>query len=347
MSENKHLTPVFIVYADGKRLDIEHEGALKSITVTDCLNGIGRFSLLFDNAGVKVWEKGDLTLESEVSVHLGYKDDVEEVFSGEVTGVRGIFHESGGEQVEVNGSSVLQRLNHATHCRSYENKKQSEIIKGILDGYSLEGEIEDFGASHEFQSEENITDYDYLMAAAKAYGKQVYASGSTVYVKSEITVRNDEIIYELGKSLIKLEAVQDVSKVVSSVDYVGWDNLKNESFIGKAVLNDLTVKVGGSKDWTKVSNGGKYEANWADMALKDGEDAKQMALGQLQSNSFLFGYARGKGEGNYKLRPGMRVTLKMTGEAFEGEYIAEEVIHRFDRERGYSTEFKLKRNMII
>lgn len=26
---NKHLTPVWIVYVDGKRLDTEHEGALK------------------------------------------------------------------------------------------------------------------------------------------------------------------------------------------------------------------------------------------------------------------------------------------------------------------------------
>ena len=29
MGENKHLTPVWIVYVDGKRLDTDHEGALE------------------------------------------------------------------------------------------------------------------------------------------------------------------------------------------------------------------------------------------------------------------------------------------------------------------------------
>jgi len=35
---NKHLTPVWIVYVEGKRLDTDHEGALERITVDDCLN---------------------------------------------------------------------------------------------------------------------------------------------------------------------------------------------------------------------------------------------------------------------------------------------------------------------
>ena len=77
MDANKHLTPVFIVYVDGKRLDVEHEGALRSITISDCLNGISTFSLVFDTGDVKIWEKGILSLESEVSIHLGYKDDVD------------------------------------------------------------------------------------------------------------------------------------------------------------------------------------------------------------------------------------------------------------------------------
>ena len=38
MGENKHLTPVWIVYVDGKRLDTDHEGALERIVIDDKLN---------------------------------------------------------------------------------------------------------------------------------------------------------------------------------------------------------------------------------------------------------------------------------------------------------------------
>jgi phage protein D len=347
MSENNQLTPVWIIYVDGRRLDLEHEGALRSITVTDMLNGISVFSLIFDTADVKVREKGLFSFESEISIHLGYKDDIEEVFRGEVLGFRGIYPENGGERLEISGSSVIHKLAHGSHYRSYEKKTPSAVIKGLLDSYSIKGEIEEFGTAHEFLSEENITDYEYLMEQAKAYGKQVYADGSTVYVKDEVSVRNDEIIYEWGKSLKKFEAVQDISSLLSGVEYIGWDALKNESFVGEAVLDDIQVKIGGDNNWSALSKGGddQYTETHIDLNCKDTDEAKKLAAGCLQNNSYAFGYGHGFAEGNYKLRAGMRVMIKAVGESFEGEYMAEMVVHRFDRQSGYGSEFTLKRNM--
>ena len=347
MSENKHLTPVWIIYVDGRRLDTEYEGALRSITVTDRLNGVSSFSVVFDTSEVKVREKNLISHGSEISIHLGYKDDVEEVFSGDVLGFLGIFPEAGTEQLVVSGRSVLQRLNRGARARSFEKKTASDVITGIIDGYSLKAEVEAFGAARDFQTEEDQTDLDYILMLAEAYGKQVYAYGSTIYVKSEVSVRSDEIIYEWGKSLISLEAAQNSHDLLSEVDFLGWDNLKSESFAGKAVLKDIPVKIGGGKDWSKITIGGnvEYADTKPDLNSRDRDEAKQLALGLLQNNSYSFGYAEGKGEGNYRLRPGMRVTVKMVGERFEGEYTASTVTHRFDMRSGYITEFTLKRNM--
>jgi len=347
MRANKNLTPVWIIYSDGKRLDLEHEGALQSITVNDRLNGIGTFSIIFDTAEVKIREKGLIAPGSELSIHLGYKDDVGEVFAGEAAAFQGVFPEAGAEQLEVSGRNILYRLGHASHYRSFERKAPAEVIKGLIDIYSLKAEVDDFGAPKLFRLKEKITDYEYLMDQAKAYGKQVYASGRTIYVKNEISIRTDEVIYEWGKSLVSLKAGQDADGLISGVDYIGWDNLTDESFVGKATLNDIPVKVGGSKYWTDVykGGGGSHTTVDADLSSEDSDDAKQLAIGMLQSNSYMFAHAHGKGEGNYKLRPGMRVTLKMVGESYEGEYIAETVTHRFDHRNGYTAEFGLKRNM--
>jgi len=347
MNEKKHLTPVWIIYADGRRLDTVHEGALRSITVKDCLNGLSSFSLIFDTAEAKIREEGLLSMESEVTIHLGYKDDVEAVFSGEVVGFRGIYSDSGSEQLEVTGSSALHKLDHGSRHRGYEGKKPSDVIKLMLEGYSLKGEVEDFGAAREYHTEETITDFDYLMEMAGAYGKEVYADGSTVYVKDEITIKPDEVIYEWGKSLFNLDASQNILGVVSEVECIGQERLKEECFTGKASMKDIPVKLGGEKDWSGISKGGSgvFVDTYVDMSCKDTEEAKQIAIGRLQKNSYKFICASGKGEGNHKLRPGMRVTIKMVGGAFEGEYMAESVTHNFDRLGGYRTDFTLKRNM--
>jgi phage protein D len=39
------------------------------------------------------------------------------------------------------------------------------------------------------------------------------------------------------------------------------------------------------------------------------------------------------------------INIKIVGEDFEGEYMANTVTHCFDRKSGYITEFALKRNM--
>ncbi len=345
--ENKTLTPVWIVYVDGKRLDIKHEGALKKIVVNDRLNGVGTFSLLFDVSAEKLLELGTFALESQISIHLGYKDDVEEVFDGEITAFAGLFEEFGHEMVEVRGCNALYKFKHGNHHVSFENKTCSDAIKNIIENYSLTAEIDSFGASRLFQSVTGKTDYDFILSAAKRYGKDVYAYGNKVYVKDSIELRTDEVIFEWGKSLISFYPVKDISELYSSCNSVGWDSLKCEGFSGTAKLGDIHKKVGGSNDWTSCSKGGNgmWINNIIDESILDEDDAKNVAIGSLQDNSYKFITARGKAEGTYKLLPGMTVSIKYVGQEFSGEYITTSVTHEFSNINGYTTSFTLKRNM--
>ncbi|MCL2381509.1 MAG: peptidoglycan DD-metalloendopeptidase family protein [Treponema sp.] len=345
MSENKKLTPVFIIYVDGRRLNIDLEGAVCHITVNDLLNGISAFTIIFNAPAATVKEL--IAYKSEVSIHLGYKDDVEEVFSGEVLSFRGIFQEAGAELLEVSGSNVLNRLSHGTHYRSYENKKPSEVIRGLLEAHSLQGEVEDFGSMNPYQLKEVQSDYQCLLKLARKYGKEVYASGRTVYVRNEITARKDELIYELGKTLKSFDAGMNIKGLITRVEYHGWDYLRGENYSGKVELQDLPVKVGGNREWEPKSLGQKSPVETLiDHNSPDSEDARQQAIGLLQENSYQLYQAQGSVEGNYKIRPGMRTVMKMVGESFEGEYIIKSVEHQFDSGSGYRTSFRLKRNMM-
>ena len=345
--ENKKLTPVWIVYVDGKRLDTKHEGALKKIVINDKLNGVGTFSLLFDISAEKLPELGSFSLESQISIHLGYKDDIAEVFDGEITAFAGHFEEFGHETVEVRGCNASYKLKHGNHFISYENKTFSEAIKGIIENYSLRAEIDSFGACRIFESIKGVSDYDFLMWAAERYGKDVYAYGNKVYVKDSIEFESSEVIFEWGKSLISFYPVKDISELYSDCRCIGWDSLKCESFIGNANVNDVAKKIGGSNAWLSCSKcgSGKWIDNIVDNSFVDEDDAKNVALGRLQHNSYKFMTAKGKAEGTYTLFPGMIVSIKYVGDTFSGDYITDSVTHEFDNANGYTTSFTLKRNM--
>ncbi len=344
--ENKRLTPVWIVYVDGKRLDTKHEGALIKITVNDKLNGIGTCSLFFDNSFVKVRDEGLISFESEVSVHLGYKDSVNEVFFGEVTGFKIDLQEYGNEQLVVRLHSVLHNLDHGKHYCSYNEKAHSKIIAEIFEKYGIQAEVEQFGVKKAEIAQQNETDYDFLMKNAAQYGMFVYTKGKKVCVNQNITENKEDLIFEWGKSLVSVETREDISRLIDETTVIGLDMLKGESFVSKATLQDIPVQIGGGKMWNEHRRGPYHIETLSGHEILDSEEAKQIAIGNQQLNSFLYGKGIGKIEGNNKVFPGNRVSIKYIGEVFSGEYLIDSVFHSFDQRNGYKTEFTMMRNMM-
>lgn len=343
---NKHLTPVWIVYVDGTRLDTDHEGALQKIVIDDKLNNVGTATLEFDSSVTKIRDKGTFSLESKVSIHLGYKDDCEEVFIGEVTDFDIQLNEYGHEQLVVTCSNCLYKLKNATQSLSFESKALSDILSEMIQNYSLTAQIDAFGPTRNYTVENLTSDYDYLMKAARMYGKTVYAHDSDIYIKDEVTVNNGDVIMEWGKSLISFKGHESLDNQLSECTFSGWDENKCEAITATATLSDIPVTVGGSNTWDKNSKGagGKWASNFYADDLFDNDDAKNRAIGELMNTSFKYQTCIAKGEGNYKALPGMRVSMKYVGEKFSGEYIADRVIHEFSSVSGYTTEVYGKRN---
>ena len=343
---NKHLTPVWIVYVDGQRLDIAHEGALQRIVVDDKLNDVGLATLEFDTSYLQVRDAGTFWLESEVSVHLGYKDDCQQVFVGEVTEFIQEYKEYGHQRLKVVCKNCLHRLQNAHQALSFEFKTLSEALVSRLESYGIKAQVDSFGTKKYFV-ESQITDYEFLMESANKYGKTVYAHGNKVYVKDEVTISNEDVVLEWGKSLVYFRGRESLKGQLSGCSFVGWDSRKGQGITGRVSLGEVPVKVGGGRSWEDNSKaaGGRWHSTIMEESLRDREEAVVLAKAYLQNLSMQYQMAECKCEGDQRILPGMRVTVKYVGESYSGEYIANHVIHEFSVYGGYTTTLYLKRNM--
>ena len=344
--ENKTLTPTWIAYVDGARLGWKHEGALKSIRIHDGLNSIGTASLVFDLPATD-FDNDDVFSEgSEVSVHLGYKDDVEEVFSGEVTGFVPRFGEYGAPQMEVQIETKLHRLDKGIRAKAFESKTTAQIIKEIITNHNLKAEVEEFGPKHDYTEQRNITDYDYITQLACKYGKTVWCQGNTVYVKTEITPSDDDVILEWGKSIISARAKTSMTKQLSAATCTGWSIMDCRGFAATATMKDIPLKIGGEYSWEDNSKG--YDPKKIEQItteeIIDEEDAAAVAKAYIQNRSFKFQSCDIKTQGNYHIKPGNRLTVKYIGKQSDGEYLIESVEHTLDMQGGFITRCHLKRN---
>ena len=344
--ENRTLTPVWIAYVDGVRLGTGYEGALKRIYIHDRLDFAGTASLLFGSSPLDFCNDGTFTIGSEVSIHLGYKDDVQEVFAGEVTGFAPRLDEYSAPLMEVKIHSKLHRLNKGTRCASFEHKTPAGIIRDIVQGYNLNADVEEFGPEYNYIEQKNFTDYGYIMYLAGKYGKTVYCHGNTVYVKTEIAPTDDDVILEWGKSIISARAKTSMTKQLSAATCTGWSIMDCRGFAATATMKDIPLKIGGGYSWEDNSKG--YDPKKIEQItteeIIDEEDAAAVAKAYIQNRSFKFQSCDIKTQGNYHIKPGNRLTVKYLGRHSDGEYLVYSVEHSLSAQDGYFTTCHLKRN---
>ena len=185
----------------------------------------------------------------------------------------------------------------------------------------------------------HLTDYGYIR-------KTVYCHGNTVYVKTEITPTDDDVVLERGKTIISARTRTDLAAQLSAVTATGWDMKKCGGFTATATMKDVSLKIGGEYCWEDNVKG--YDPHKVEQlcsgSFTDGKDAMEVARSVLLSRSMQFQSCEAKTEGNSLIRPGNRLTVKYLGKRSDGEYLVYSVEHDFSVQDGYFTTCHLRRN---
>ena len=206
--------------------------------------------------------------------------------------------------------------------------------------------VEEFGPEYNYIEQKNFTDYGYIMYLAGKYGKTVYCQGNTVHVKTEITPTDDDVVLERGKTIISARTKTDLAAQLSAVTATGWDMRKCSGFTATATMKDIPLRIGGEYSWEDNSKG--YDPKRTEQItteeILDEEDAAAVAKAYIQNRSFKFQSCDIKTQGNYRIKPGNRLTVKYIGKQSDGEYLIESVEHTLDIQEGFITRCHLIRN---
>ena len=199
---------------------------------------------------------------------------------------------------------------------------------------------------HNYTEQRNITDYDYITQLACKYGKTVWCQGNTIYVKTEITPSDDDVILEWGKSIISARTRTSIARQLSAATCTGWSIMDCRGFTATATMKDIPLRIGGEYSWEANSKG--YDPKRTEQItteeILDEEDAAAVAKAYIQNRSFKFQSCDIKTQGNYRIKPGNRLTVKYVGKQSDGEYLIESVEHTLDMQGGFITRCHLIRN---
>ena len=121
---------------------------------------------------------------------------------------------------------------------------------------------------------------------------------------------------------------------------------KCSGFTATATMKDVPLKIGGEYCWEDNAKG--YDSHkvgqLSSSSFTDEKDAMEVARCVLLGRSLQFQSCEAKTEGNCRIRPGNRLTVKCLGKHSDGEYLVQSLEHDFSVQDGYFTICHLKRN---
>lgn len=347
MSDLKTLTPGFIVYINGTRLGVEHEASVKRIVVKDRLDGPAGFAVYLSDMDREWLDSEDFSEGNSISIHLGYKDDIEEIMEGEVTGISTELKKNATAMTVVKGRNIIHRLKSGVKSRVFTETTIGDIIDQVASDNGMSTDVDPVGGDAVFWVQRDQSDYDLVMALARRYNCKVWGSVDTLFFK-QVTESTDDVVLEWGKTLLEFSGNTETQNLITEVEVCGWDDLAGAGIIGTSSLSDIAVKIGDGQLGGEIveENFGARKVVLTDSRVIDQDSADTIAMEYISRNSFNFVSVKAKCEGDYRIKAGIEIELIDVGGRFSGAYLVSEVTHSFQSSVGYHSSLVLNRNTI-
>ncbi len=353
--------PAFEIVIAGETLRLGETVDVMSLRLTETVNQPDSFQMTLrehhPDVG-RLFAGGDrlrwmdiLALDeySEVEIYLGYVDETTLSLLGEITAVSLNFPASAQPVVTVQGLSLYGRLQRRTCHKPVKSKTDSDVAKEIAAIFKLDADVDPTTSEHPLITTNGKSYAAILLERAERIGYEVAVKDSCLVFKMPgyRSKPMPQMTLEWGRDLISFTPRLSTSKMPTEVTVRGTQTSRGGSktpLVGTAKAGEERVKLG-SQTITEITRSKSIEnaVLVSDHNVDSQEEAKEMALAQLETRGMAYITGRGSCIGQPSLVARKVIALKGLGKLFSGNYYVVSTTHTIDSS-GYRTDFDVKRN---
>lgn len=352
--------PAFKIEIDGKELSQGAMVNILSVSVTDTSDRADSFSIRISDrheksgrfaGGAKLkWMDSTMFDEGkEVAISIGYVNAMDFTFLGEITAVSTGFPQSGTPEMTVRGFSHYHRLQRKRRTKAFESATASGIAEEIAKDMGFTPKVDKTDVEHPHNLSEDETYASILMAKARPIAYEVVVKEKTLYFVKPRYLSNPspDLTLEWGMDLgsftpsISTYNMTTEVKVRASQTSQGGGK---DALVGLAKAGDERVNMG-EKTGSTIAKDifGDNPVRMIESDVSNQQEAKDIALAQLEAKSIEFITASGSCIGRPDIKARQVINIKGVGKRYSGNYYVTSVTHTIDA-RGYLTSFQVKRN---
>lgn len=345
------LNPRLQILVQGKPLKTEIEFDLISALVSEDLEAPSMFELrlvTWDIIKQQMTWVDDTVFDvgNEVEIKMGYKDDIQTVMLGEITGLEPEYTLDDLPILVVRGHDLRHRLLRGRHTKSFLKIKDSEVVDQIARTNGLTAKVTDSKVKLEYILQHNQTDWEFLNERAKRIGYEVAIDKNILYFRPHQNTQNKLLTLTYRENLQEFIPRLSTMNQVEKVEVRGWIPKDKKEVIGKAGVGQENGTMGGSTSGSKAVRKafGTSSQTIVSQPVSSQKEADNMALGQFQDMAIAYITGEGACQGNPQLRAGKVIEISGVGKRFGGLYYLNSVEHSYIWDQGYRTSFTVRRN---
>jgi phage protein D len=344
------LSPDFRIEIDGREIAAPLRADVVNVRIVDGVESAGMCALTvqcWNAVEMKVkWIDDDLFREGKaVVVHMGYRDQVVELFKGEISGLEPEFHTSEAPLLTVRSFDRRHRLMKQKKSKSFLKMKDSDIASQIASDAGLGAKVDDTKVTFDHVFQHNQTNLEFLQQRAERIGYEVFVDGKTLHFRSRAVTGQETLVLRREMELLEFYPRSTTMNQVAEVTVRGWDPQQKKEVVGKSRPGDVRGRLGATSGPAAVQRSFQGTATLEVRSpVSSQAEADSMATGLL--NEIALRHVTGDGVciGIPELRPGRLVKIEGIGQRFSGLYYVTAVEHSYIRDRGYRTAFSYKRS---
>ena len=222
------LAPEFAIRINGSALPNEAVADMIAINLVEDVDAPSMCTVTlsgWDTVDMKVkWIDHKLFREGNpIEIEMGYRDHLEVVFSGEITGLEPDFPEASPPTFTVRAYDRRHRLMRQRKTHSFLNLKDSDIASQLARTTGLQPKVEDSKVKLPYVLQHNQTDLEFLLGRARRIDYEVVVEDRTLLFrprkienKAKLTLRRDIELLEFRPRMTTMRQVEEFT-------VRGWD----------------------------------------------------------------------------------------------------------------------------
>lgn len=313
----------------------EREGGLSALELrvsNVASDTAGHAALAFEDDAV-------LRLGARIAVYAGDEAQPREIFQGAITGLEADFPVNGAPALVALAEDAFQRARMTRHTRVHEDVTIAEVARALASELGLTPVITGLTDNIGTQVQLDESDLAFLRRLLARFDADVQVVGSELHVSPRGDVARGTLELELHSQLRRARVLADLAHQVTEVTVSGWNAAQGERVSGSSTGASLGPGRGRTGAQLLESALGERAQLVSHLAVGTDAEARAAAAAAFDGRARRFLVLDGTAEGNAALRVGTSVTVRGLGARFDNTYYVTLARHRFDRERGYETDF--------